>query len=92
MNEMGFEVHKVQQKIDTQLPLPLLGTILPESHPCVCATLRVFVTAVTHRQVESQDRGQLDIERALVRCSLGPCVHLATQYHHIQQLAIAVNG
>ena len=73
MNEIGFEVHKVQQKIDTQLPLPLLGTILPERHPCLAA---VGVSSVTHRQVESQDLGQLDI------CIVLP-VHLAIQHHTI---------
>ena len=80
-------------KHDSQLPLPLEGTMIPESHPCVgaCQRRRVFETAVTHRQVETQDRGQLDIVHALVRISLGPRVHLAIQHHPIR-LPIAANG
>ena len=67
-----------------------------ESSPCVgalgaTAELRVFETAVTHRHVETQDRGQLDIVHALVLISLGPRVHLAIQYHPIR-LTIAANG
>ena len=67
------------------------GAMIPESHPCVGDSLRVFVTAVTHRQVETQDRGQLDIVHALVLFSLGPLVHLAIQ-HHIIPIPIAANG
>ena len=88
-----FVANKVQQKIDTQLPLPLFGTVSPEVHPCVGGVhmLRVLVTAVTHRQIETQDRGQLDIVHALVLINLGLRVHLAIQYHPIR-LPIAANG
>ena len=92
---MSFVANKVQQKIDTQLPLPLFGTKLPESHPCVGVSRRVIETAVTHRQVETQCRGQLDIVHALVRLTLGQRVHLAFQHHEIQLPiadAIAANG
>ena len=91
--ETGFVANKVQQKIDTQLPLPPLLTIFPESHPCVgaCQRVRVFVTAVTRRQVESQDRGKLDIVHALVVLRVGLRVHLAIQHHKIR-LLIAANG
>ena len=65
--------------------------MLPESHPCVGVSLRVFETAVTHRQVETQSRGQLDIVHALVRISRGPRVHLAIQDHPIR-LPPAANG
>ena len=68
------------------------GAMIPESHPCVVGdSLRVFVTAVTHRQVETQSRGQLDIVHALVVFSLGLLVHLAFQHHKIQT-PIAANG
>ena len=62
----------------TQLPLPREGTP-PESHPRVgAAQMRgVCETAVTKGQVETQDRGQLDIAYALVLVSLGMRVHLA---------------
>ena len=88
---MSFVANKVQQKNDTQLPLPREDTMLPESHPCVGAHAWVFVSAVTHRQVETQARGQLDIVHALVLISLGPRVHLAIQHHPIR-LPIAANG
>ena len=88
---MNFVANKVQQKIDTQLPLPQDGTMPPENHPCVGDSRRVFVTAVTHRQVETQSRGQLDIVLALVVFSLGLLVHLAFQHHKIQT-PIAANG
>ena len=86
---MNFVANKVQQKIGTQLPLPQGGTMPPEFHPCVGhlgflrAWLRVFVSAVTHRQVETQSRGQLDIVHALVVASLGHLVHLACQHQKI---------
>ena len=79
----GAVTRKVQQKVDTQLLLPLLCATLSESHPCVGVAVRVSMTAVTHRQVESQDRGQLDIVLALVLCSPGLRVHLALQHHSI---------
>ena len=88
---MGSEVDKVQQQIDTHLLLPPLCTMLSESHPCVGAAFKVFETAVTHRQVETQDRGQLDIVHALMSNSLGSRVHLAIQHHPIR-LPIAANG
>ena len=88
---MSFVANKVQQQIDTQLPLPLGGTKLPESHPCVGVSQRVFETAVTHRQVETQSRGQLDVVHALVRISRGLRVHLAIQDHPIR-LPPAANG
>ena len=88
---MNFEANNVQQKIDTHLPLPRRGTMLPESHPCVGASRKVSMTGVTHRQVETQSRGQLDIVHALVLLSLGPLVHLAIQHHTIP-LPIAANG
>ena len=55
------------------------------------AAFKVFETAVTNRQVETQDRGQLDIVHALVLINLGLRVHLAIQYHPIR-LPIAANG
>ena len=55
--------------------------MLPKRHPCVGAAFKVFETAVTNRQVETQDRGQLDIVHALVFSNLGPRVHLAIQYY-----------
>eukprot|EP00974_Lingulodinium_polyedra_P055700 5357143-Lingulodinium_polyedra.AAC.1 len=53
-------------KNDSHLPLPHVGTILPECHPCVGDALGILVTAATNRQVEAQDRGQLDVVHALV--------------------------
>ena len=65
--------------------------MLTELHPCVGVELWVFVTAVAHHQVETQDRGQHDIVRALVVFRLGLCVHLAIQIHPIT-FVITANG
>ena len=83
--EIGFVATQVQQQVDTQLPLPPACTMIPEGNPCVGATVGacqipgVFESAVTKRQVETHDRGQLDIVHALVLFRRGLRVHLAFQ-------------
>ena len=46
--------------------MPLRTATIPERHPSMGTSQRILAPAVTNRQVEPQDRGQLDVVLALV--------------------------
>ena len=68
IGEARLVADEVQQKVDGELTLPPLVAILPEGSPSMATTQELGVTETpeTKRQVEPQDRVQLDVVLALV--------------------------
>ena len=91
MGEFGLVADDVQQQVNGELTLRLQSAALPERHPSMGTTQGsgIVVPAVTKRQVEPQDRGDLHVVLALVILFRGLFVHLAIQNHPIE-IAIAV--
>ena len=86
IGEARLVADDVQQQVNGDLTLPLITAALPKHHPSMgtLQVLGVLVPAVTNRQVEPQDRGQLDVVHALVILFRGHRVHLAIQREPIE--------
>ena len=66
IGEARLVADDVQQKVNGELTMPVRTAAIPERHPSMGTSQKILAPAVTNRQVEPQDRGQLDVVLALV--------------------------